>query len=145
MVQLGDFGLIRVEHRGNIVRNVVDAALAIVRDFSRVGDVVQRMSTFNLTSEQRLDFARQALAVRYSRDQHWPVTPVQVVSPRRDSDARPNLWAAFNTIQENLMRGGLTGRSATGRISRTRSIEAIREDVRINNGLWQLAVSLIPA
>ena len=43
------------------------------------------------------------------------------------------------------MRGGPTGRSATGRNSRTRTIEAIREDVRINNGLWQLAMSLISA
>jgi hypothetical protein len=42
------------------------------------------------------------------------------------------------------MRGGLAGRSATGRNMRTRTIEAIREDVRINNSLWQLAVSLIP-
>ena len=41
------------------------------------------------------------------------------------------------------MRSGLTGRSATGRNTRTRTIEAIRQDVRINNGLWQLAMSMI--
>jgi hypothetical protein len=43
------------------------------------------------------------------------------------------------------MRGGLAGRCATGRNTRTRTIEAIREDVRINSGLWQLAMSLISA
>ena len=42
------------------------------------------------------------------------------------------------------MRGGLTGHSATGRNTRTRTIEAIK-DVRINNGLWQLAMSLVSA
>ena len=41
------------------------------------------------------------------------------------------------------MRGGLTGRSATGRNRRTRTIDAIREDVRINNGLWLLAMDLV--
>jgi hypothetical protein len=43
------------------------------------------------------------------------------------------------------MRGGLAGHSAAGRNLRTRAIGAIREDVRINSGLWQLATSLLPA
>jgi len=145
MVQLGDFGLIHIAHRGNIVRNVVEAALAMIRDFGRVGEVVQRMASVNLTPAQRLEFARRALAVRYPHAQHQPVAPEQVVAPRREADARADLWTSYNVVQENLMRGGLIGRSATGRNTRTRTIEAIREDVRINNGLWQLAMSLISA
>jgi len=145
MVQLGDFGLVRVEHRGNIVRNVVEAALAMVRDFGRVGEVVQRMASFDLTADQRLEFAGRALAVRYPRDHHWPVTPEQIISPRCEADARPDLWTIYNTVQAALMRGGLTGRSATGRSIRTRAVSAIREDVRINSSLWQVAVSLLPA
>jgi len=62
-------------HRGNVVRNVVGAALAMICHFGRVGDAVQRMATFNLTSAQRLEFARQALAVRYRREHHQPVMP----------------------------------------------------------------------
>jgi hypothetical protein len=46
-------------HRGNIVRNVVEAALAMIRDFGRVGEVVQRMASVNLTPAQRLEFARE--------------------------------------------------------------------------------------
>ena len=145
MVQLGDFGLIHLSHRGSIVRNVVGAALTMIRDFSRVGDVVRQMASFNLTPAQRLEFARRALAVRYPREQHQPVTPEQVVVARREADARADVWTTYNVVQENLMRGGLTGRSATGRNSRTRPIEAIREDVRINSCLWQLAMNLISA
>jgi Domain of unknown function (DUF932) len=143
MVQLGDFGLIHVPHRGNVVRNVVDAAMAMIRDFGRVGEAVQQMATFNLTHAQRLDFARQALAVRYRQDQHQPVTPEQVTAVRREADARDDVWTTYNVIQENLMRGGLTGRSATGRNTCTRTVSAIREDVRINAGLWQLAMNMI--
>jgi hypothetical protein len=46
-------------------------------------------------------------------------------------------------VQENLTRGGLSSRAVTGRNMRTRTIEAIRQNVRINNGLWQLAMSMI--
>jgi hypothetical protein len=143
MVQVGDFGLIHVAHRGNVVRNVVGAAMAMIRDFGRVGEAVQRMATFNLTSAQRLEFARQALAVRYRHEQHQAVTPEQVITPRREADDRDDVWAIYNVVQENLMRGGLAGRSATGRITCTRTISAIREDVRINGGLWQLAMTVI--
>jgi hypothetical protein len=83
--------------------------------------------------------------VRYPHAQHQPVTPEQVVAPRREADARVDVWTSYNVVQENLMRGGLTGRSATGRNTRTRTIEAIREDVRINNGLWELAMGLVSA
>ena len=145
MVQLGDFGLIHVPHRGNVVRNVVDAALAMIRGFGHVGELVHRMAGFDLTLAQRLEFARRALAVRYPQAHHQAVTPEQVIAARREADDRPNVWATYNVVQENLMRGGLAGRSATGRNTRTRTVQAIREDVRINSGLWQLATSLISA
>jgi hypothetical protein len=48
-------------------------------------------------------------------------------------------------VQENLMRGGLSRRSASGRLTRTRRISSIREDVRINSGLWDLASGLLSA
>lgn len=48
-------------------------------------------------------------------------------------------------MQENLLRGGLTRRSATGRLTRTRRISAIREEVRLNSGLWDLATELLAA
>jgi len=41
MVQLGDFGLVRVEHRGNIVAMSSKRRVAMIRDFGCVGEVVQ--------------------------------------------------------------------------------------------------------
>ena len=49
---------------------------------------------------------------------------------------RDDLWRVYNTVQENLIRGGMHARSANGRLGRTRGIRAIREDVRINTQLW---------
>jgi hypothetical protein len=40
------------------------------------------------------------------------------------------------------MRGGIPRRSASNRLIRTRAITAIREDVRINSGLWDMALAL---
>jgi hypothetical protein len=143
LTRLGDFGLIHVPHRGNVVRNVVEAALGIVRDFSRVSEVVERMQRTVLGFEERLHFARRALAVRYPGDRHCPVTPASLLAPRRAADEGSDLWRTFNVVSEHLLRGGLTGIARTGRVTRSRGIQAIREDVRINSALWQLAVSLV--
>ena len=70
LTRLGDFGLIHVPHRGNVVQNVVDGALALTRDFTKVGAVIERMAALQLDIEQRVQFANQALAVRYPHGQH---------------------------------------------------------------------------
>lgn len=143
LTRLGDFGLIHVPHRGNVVQNVIDAALTITRDFSRVGEVIERMHHTELSFDERMDFAQRALAVRYPGEQHRPFEAAALLDVRRPIDEGNDLWRIFNVVQENVMRGGIAGRSATGRASRSRAIRAIREDVRINNDLWQLAVAMI--
>jgi len=143
LTRLGDFGLIHVPHRGNVVQNVIDAALTITRDFSRVGEVIERMHATQLSFDDRLEFARRALTVRYPANQHQPFDASALLDVRRPADEGGDLWRVFNVVQENVLRGGISGRSAKGRASRSRAIRAIREDVRINNDLWQLAVSLI--
>lgn len=46
-------------------------------------------------------------------------------------------------MQEHVIRGGLCGRTAKGRVMHTRGIRAIRENVRLNTGLWNLALARI--
>jgi hypothetical protein len=59
--------------------------------------------------------------------------------PRRRDDDRPDLWSAFNRVHENLTQGGLTGRSANGHRQRTRPIQGIDQNVKVNRALWLLA------
>jgi hypothetical protein len=51
----------------------------------------------------------------------------------------------MNTVQGNLLGGGLLRRSPSGRLLRMRGINAIRENVRINCGLWDLATQALTA
>jgi hypothetical protein len=142
--QIGDFGLLHVPHRGNVIHNVVDGALQIARGFSDITRVVEQMAARTLSDPERRDFAAAALHVRYPHaEQHVPVLPDQLLSARRNADFGNSLWLTYNVVQENLVAGGLHGRSASGRTSRTRAIRAIREDVRVNVGLWNHAMTLL--
>jgi len=142
--QIGDFGLLHVPHRGNVIHNVVDAALQIARGFNDITRVVEQMAQRRLSDRERWDFAARALKIRYpNHEQHLPVFPDQLLDARRDADFGNTLWLTYNVIQENLVAGGLRGRSASGRSSQTRAIRAIREDIRINVGLWNHAMTLL--
>jgi len=143
LTAIGDFGLVHVSHRGHVVARVVEAAQRIAGDFAQVGEAVEAMHGTALSQGQQLDFAREALALRYPGQAEPPVQPVQLLERRRMADVGDDVWRTFNAIQEHTLRGGLDGRSAAGRAMRTRGIRAIRETVRLNAGLWDLALRRI--
>ena len=118
-------------------------ARKITRDLAQVGEAVAQMRATTLTQGQQIDFARQALARRFPQSGAAPVAPVQLLERRRMADVGDDVWRTFNAVQEHVLRGGLPGRTARGRVMHTRRIRAIRENVRLNAGLWSLALQCI--
>ena len=138
---MGVFPVWRVMHRGDVVEDVVQAALQISERFEVLAASVERMERTQLDVGQRLEFADQALAMRFPKDLPGTVEPSRFLVPRRPEDVGNDLWRTFNVLQENLLRGGIPRRSASNRLTRTRRITAIKEDVRLNSGLWELALA----
>ena len=141
VVSAGVFPVWRVAHRGDVVDDVVGAALEISERFEVLAASVERMERTVLDAGQRLEFAGQALAVRFPKDLPGAMEPSQLLVPRRPQDVGNDLWRTFNVIQENVLQGGLVRRSASNRLTRSRRITAIREDVRLNSALWEMAVA----
>ena len=52
---------------------------------------------------------------------------------------KPDLWTTFNRVQENMIKGGVPGRSARGRRMTTRGVAGVNENVKLNRALWTLA------
>jgi hypothetical protein len=142
IVSAGAFPVWRVSHRGEHLDRVVTAALELAERFGELGAYVQRMERTFLEEPQRLEFASQALTLRFPQGNYGGLRPQQVLEPRRQEDSAWSLWATYNVCQEAILQGGLRRRSPKGRLVRTRPIRAIREDVRINSALWDMAVSL---
>jgi len=141
VVSAGVFPTWRVRHRGDVVADVVRAALEISERFELLAAAVERMERTQLDRLQQLDFAAEAVALRFPKDSPGSVEPSRFLVARRAEDVGNDLWRTFNVLQENLLQGGIPRRSASNRLSRTRRITAIREDVRLNSGLWELAMA----
>jgi hypothetical protein len=140
VVSVGTLPVWRIPHRGDVLDDVVRAALEISERFGSLAAAVERMERTILTQDERLDFAADAYALRFPRDRHVAMDPSHLLIPRRAEDVGNDLWRTFNVIQEGVLQGGLMRRSAAGRRTRTRRITAIREDVRLNSALWDLAM-----
>jgi hypothetical protein len=134
---------VRVPHKGDVAGSVIEGAFEVLRGFERVKESRDLMRSVTLDEGEAEVFARAALALKYDDpSKPAPVTESQVLMPRRFDDRRPDLWTTFNRVQENITKGGLAGRSASGRRQQTRPVQGIDSDVRLNRALWLLADGL---
>lgn len=133
---------IRVPHKGNIIQNVINGAFDVLDGFELIREQKEGMRDVSLNRDEQQAFARSALALRYDptdAEIPTPITESQLLAPRRFEDRRDDLWTVFNRVQENLTKGGLHGRSRTGRAMSTRPITGIDQNVKLNRALWMLA------
>jgi hypothetical protein len=133
---------IRVPHKGNVIQNVINGAFDVLDGFDLIREQKDGMRNVELNRDEQHAFARSALALRYDpTDAEAPpsVTESQLLVPRRFEDRRDDLWTVFNRVQENITKGGLHGRSRSGRAMSTRTITGIDQNVKLNRALWMLA------
>lgn len=137
-------GEIRVQHSGDIVGRVIEGAFEVVKEFDRVTAAAEEMKAITLSAGEQQAFAGAALVAKYGEVDAgaYPVTTDQVLRSRRYDDNGADLWKTFNRVQENLVRGGLRSKAASGRRMRTREIKGINENVQLNRALWTLADSM---
>lgn len=142
MIAGTQFQEVRVPHKGNIQDQIIEGAYTVAQDFPRLIAESKDMAALALSREEQRVLAEASLVARYGEEDS-PVTPEQILRPRRAADVGTNLWTTFNTIQENIIRGGLNGtrQAEDGRIIRrqTRAINGIDQNVSVNRALWTLA------
>lgn len=134
-----------VSHRGNVVDEVVGRAVQLAERFGELASQVERMEARRLYKDEQIEFAERAVRLRWPEPSEVGLQPSQLLTCRRIEDTSDDLWTRLNVVQENLVGGGLSRRSPTGRLTRTRGITAIRQNVRLNVGLWDLAASYLAA
>ena len=135
------FGEIRVPHRGDIVGKVIEGAYEVLSVFDRVEEKREAMQSLRLPAPAQHALANAALTYRFG-EEHQPVTATQILTPRRYEDRQDDLWSVFNRCQENLLKGGLPGRTTKGKRSHTRAVKGIDGDVKLNRALWVMAEEL---
>lgn len=130
---------LRIRHSGNIIDNVIEGAYRIVDQFELVDGSRDAMQSTQLSPGAQNAFTRAALALRYEDPNAVPIEAERLNMARRNADKGADLWHTFNRVQENMIRGGLRGRTANGQNTRTREVKGVSQSVNLNRALWTLA------
>lgn len=136
------FGEVRVPHKGDVIEKVIEGAYEVLGLFDRMDEQQGAMQSLLLPVQAQQALASAALTYRFGED-HQPVTPAQILTPRRYEDDKPDLWTTYQRIQENLIKGGVAGRNAKGKRSHTRAVRGIDGDVKLNRALWVMAEAML--
>ncbi|MCW9690453.1 DUF932 domain-containing protein [Proteus terrae] len=129
------FGEVRVPHKGNVVGKVIEGAYEVLETFDSVAEKREQMQSLLLPQPAQQALAHAALTYRFG-EEHQPITEEQVLQPRRWEDKKDDLWTVYQRLQENLIKGGLSGRNSKGKRARTRSVNGIDGDIKLNKALW---------
>lgn len=133
---------IKVRHAGRIADDVIEGTFRIVEDFPLVHQQIKSWEQQELTKVQQVAYAKAALTLRWGDVQAAPVQPHQVLMPQRAADQGNDVWTVFNRVQEHLVKGGLRGKTTTGKNMSTRAINSVTEDNKLNKALWTLTQEL---
>jgi hypothetical protein len=149
-----------IQHKGNIVDNVIEGSFEIIGQTVKALGRVDEFRQLRLSDGEQNIFADAARELRFADTEGAiasPITAAQLLQPRRREDMDENaavygrpgrdMWRTLNTVQENVIRGGLSGiqrgRDEDGRPTRrrvtTREVRGIDQDVKLNRALWMLA------
>lgn len=134
---------IRIHHRGNINDNVIDGCIRVMDSLDEIQGRVELYKKKILSLTDHTEFAKRAMAYKWGERQ--PFSPAELLGIRRHEERESTLWNTFNVVQEHMIRGGIAGKSASGRRSRSRAVTAIDSDIKINRSLWQLADEFVEA
>ncbi len=120
---------------------MIEGAYEVLGIFDQVEEKREAMESLILTPPAQYALANAALTYRFGED-HQPVTASQILTPRRYEDRQNDLWTTYQRLQENLLKGGLSGRTAKGKRTYTRAVNGIDGDIRLNRALWVMAEEL---
>lgn len=126
-----------VRHSGDAAADLIQRMRSLAKNTSSLYDKMDRWSKVDLSKAQRHEFARFAAQLRWGDAQRFE--PEDLLMVRRAEDDAGDLWTTFNRLQENTVRGGITGLSRSGRSAISRPLSDIQRSTDYNANLWLLA------
>ncbi len=128
-----------IKHQGDVTEKVISSASDIIEIFPKAVKIANEWKSIELSPKQKIAFAESALLLKWP-NRELDVNPDYLTYPKRDADCSNDLWTTFNIIQEKLIKGGVKYRTpeAYRPENRTRPVNSVSENVRLNTALWCL-------
>lgn len=138
IVKSHEIDSVRIRHIDVTAERVIEEANKVIKAAQEAARRVELFKKRILTASQITQFSVLASAFWGGR-----VMPHSLLEARRDEDKGEDLWRVFNRVQENMIKGGVVGRSRNGRATRTHGIRAMDNTIKVNMKLWEIAEAFV--
>lgn len=146
VAQKGTLESTKVYHSGNVQDKVIEGTYKVLNQAEYALSAPQDWSNIMLNHDEKQVLAESAKIIKFGEPKS-EVLNSQILQARRQEDLKDDLWTVFNRVQENIIRGGIqikTLDQETGQIkrSRTKPVNAIDQDIKLNRALWHLTKTM---
>ena len=129
---------------------VIEAAYKVVGNFDSQVETVQALKQISLSTDEQMLLAESASNLVFDAEQielnksRGIDLRSKLLTVRRSDDRKDDLWTTSNRVQENVIKGGfrIVTQNEKGEPSlrRTRPVNAINRDAKLNKELMSLAL-----
>ena len=141
-----EFANMKIRHMGYDLAELKTVIKEIVEKLPLTVECMNKLKAKELSEQEQIEFAKEALATRLSEKELSNVTSDQILdllAPTRDEDKGDDMWNVFNVIQEKIIHGMFDVYGVNGKVRKARKIKNFRQDTKVNQELYQLALSYV--
>ena len=140
VISTQEFSNMRIRHYGYDFSELQKTITGIIEQLPLTIESMNKFKQIELEEEQILELAKRAIEVRFG---HEETNRIQIdynefIKATRPEDEGNGLWEVFNRIQEKVLDGDFNY-SAGGKSRKARKIKNFQQDIKRNEGLWELA------
>lgn len=146
-----EFASLKIRHMGYDLAELKVVIEEIVEKLPLTVECMNRLKQTKLNQEQAEKFALEAIGLRFGdvkevgdnteekNTSGITLDVSQVLEATRPEDEGNDLWSIFNVVQEKLVHGMIDYRS-NGKVRKARKIKNFKQDTKINQDLYKLAL-----
>lgn len=140
VISTQQFENVKMRHMGYSFEELQEMIRGMVERLPLTVESMNVMKEIELAQEQALEFAKEALEVRFGDDiQNIEVNLEELLTPTRKQDEGSDLWSRFNVVQEKIIHGDFNYVVGT-KNRKARKIKNFQQDQKINQELFDLAL-----
>ena len=141
-----EFANMKIRHMGYDLAELKTVITEIVEKLPLTVECMNKLKAKELSENEQVKFAKEALATRLSENEISKYTSddiVELLNPTREEDNGNDMWSVYNVIQEKIVHGMFEVYGVNGKVRKARKIKNFRQDTKVNQELYQLALSYV--
>ena len=132
------FETYKIKHLGERENDVALAVSNITAIKPKLMKKINKLESITLNQSEKESFAKFSIPLRF--EEHLEIDHNDLLIPHREQDIKDDLYTVLNVIQENLLRGNISGvNKESGRKFTSKEINSISKDTDVNKGIWDIA------